>query len=569
MPITDLPFRFKDSTGSYEVNLHRVEKSSNKTISINGKNYKVSGGDDAVSQLRSHITKSNFKTFESFAKSVSKHIDPKGKENVLFHKILGKQEDVSIKSKPCEKITSQIKESTGTFFEIGRLLTGVSIKKQMPELLDLTFELVNRGELKKASNLFSFLQNHLPPQERIENFMRLGNAFAEYAEKHSDVIALDCAEFHFCMTRQSDNPDVLQLGESLIAKTHDKLKELATSGTEDQRKYARNLLDKIRIDDLMYESSFDEAFKLAAVYQSRIDTVDAPKPYHTNSQVIEIQDGERTLPIHVIVTGQRQKRNGVKDPVVILEPGLGCIASDWQLVQDRLPQDIQAISYDREGMAWSGKNEPASPERSISVLRSLLKDRGIDPPYIFVGHSYGGFLGQLYALEYSDEIVGMVLVDSAIEAHTPDPISAPQNEGLPPAAQMRFMHNEYGDFLDTPTASIVSTIRTTTNQQKTFEEELNTGLPHARDLLLEKLHNNPQPFAFPLKVITAGIFVPDKNKTEEENKTLEKLWNAEQKLLKGRSTSSKSAQVIAPKSDHFIMYYDHTLICEQITSLFG
>jgi pimeloyl-ACP methyl ester carboxylesterase len=41
----------------------------------------------------------------------------------------------------------------------------------------------------------------------------------------------------------------------------------------------------------------------------------------------------------------------------------------------------------------------------------MLKQAGLKPPYILVGHSFGGLVMRRFALEYSEEVAGVVLVD--------------------------------------------------------------------------------------------------------------------------------------------------------------
>lgn len=45
----------------------------------------------------------------------------------------------------------------------------------------------------------------------------------------------------------------------------------------------------------------------------------------------------------------------------------------------------------------------------------MLKNAGVEGPYILVGHSFGGLNMQLFAAEYPDEVVGMILVDASSE----------------------------------------------------------------------------------------------------------------------------------------------------------
>jgi pimeloyl-ACP methyl ester carboxylesterase len=55
---------------------------------------------------------------------------------------------------------------------------------------------------------------------------------------------------------------------------------------------------------------------------------------------------------------------------------------------------------------------PQHPEDVIGDLRNLLDAAGIEPPYVLLGASFGGLPAYLYANQYPDEVVGMVLLDA-------------------------------------------------------------------------------------------------------------------------------------------------------------
>jgi pimeloyl-ACP methyl ester carboxylesterase len=48
-------------------------------------------------------------------------------------------------------------------------------------------------------------------------------------------------------------------------------------------------------------------------------------------------------------------------------------------------------------------------------LHRLLQGARIDPAYVVVGHSYGGFVSRLFAARYPSDTAGLVLVDSSHE----------------------------------------------------------------------------------------------------------------------------------------------------------
>jgi pimeloyl-ACP methyl ester carboxylesterase len=89
---------------------------------------------------------------------------------------------------------------------------------------------------------------------------------------------------------------------------------------------------------------------------------------------------------------------------------------DWSLVQKQMGQKTQVCAYDRAGMGWSDPGpQPRTPSRIASDLHTLLANAGIPGPYVLVGHSVGGKNVRMFALQYPDEVAGMVLVDSRSE----------------------------------------------------------------------------------------------------------------------------------------------------------
>jgi pimeloyl-ACP methyl ester carboxylesterase len=84
-------------------------------------------------------------------------------------------------------------------------------------------------------------------------------------------------------------------------------------------------------------------------------------------------------------------------------------------VQPELSKHATVISYDRAGFGWSTQTMERPTCSYVDDLRLLLKIVGLKPPYLLVGHSYGMIM-RLYAAEYPDEIMGVVLVDSTHES---------------------------------------------------------------------------------------------------------------------------------------------------------
>lgn len=98
---------------------------------------------------------------------------------------------------------------------------------------------------------------------------------------------------------------------------------------------------------------------------------------------------------------------------VVFENGLGARMEWWKDVLPEISKDATTFAYNRPGY---GKSDPASTPRDgshiVDELRILLRAKGLNPPYILVGHSLGGLYMQLFARRHPEEVSALVLVES-------------------------------------------------------------------------------------------------------------------------------------------------------------
>ena len=99
---------------------------------------------------------------------------------------------------------------------------------------------------------------------------------------------------------------------------------------------------------------------------------------------------------------------------IILESGGGMSSDVYSEIQDQLAHQNQmrVLSYDRSGF---GKSE-LGPEHfnaldEVNTLYKCLSILNISRNLILVGHSWGGYLIQLFTQHYPDLVSGLVLID--------------------------------------------------------------------------------------------------------------------------------------------------------------
>ncbi|MEY2929840.1 MAG: hypothetical protein RL033_589 [Pseudomonadota bacterium] len=103
---------------------------------------------------------------------------------------------------------------------------------------------------------------------------------------------------------------------------------------------------------------------------------------------------------------------GNDGPTVILEAMGDGTSVNWAWVQPQVAELTRVCAYDRAGRGWS-EASPA-PRDALHIaqeLRSLLANAGEVPPFVLVGHSFGGLVTRMYAAAFPHEVAGMVIVD--------------------------------------------------------------------------------------------------------------------------------------------------------------
>ena len=118
--------------------------------------------------------------------------------------------------------------------------------------------------------------------------------------------------------------------------------------------------------------------------------------------------------VRVLTLGLDDRASG--EPVFVLQSGGGASLETWP---PSLLRNIAAlapvVAYDRPGLGLSQfYGQDPSPQRVAAHLTALLEVLGVGPPYILVGHSWGGPLILYFAAQRSQDISGLVYIDPSL-----------------------------------------------------------------------------------------------------------------------------------------------------------
>ena len=132
--------------------------------------------------------------------------------------------------------------------------------------------------------------------------------------------------------------------------------------------------------------------------------------------------------------------DGGPGPTVVFEPGVGGDHSLWPIA-DRIRDQALACVYDRAGNGDSGvPDERMTARTDVADLHALLEVANIPRPVIIVGHSYGGMVAWIEAVEHPDEVVGIVLIDG------PPPSGSDLLESVLTDGERQRFHDAFVDF---------------------------------------------------------------------------------------------------------------------------
>ncbi len=120
------------------------------------------------------------------------------------------------------------------------------------------------------------------------------------------------------------------------------------------------------------------------------------------------------VPVHVLIKGT--------GPDLVLIHGASGNLRDFDFhVIDRLSDRYRVIAFDRPGLGYTGRTDPAYASafttraetlaEQATLLQAAAAQLGADKPLV-LGQSYGGSVALAWALDHPDHIAGLILVSA-------------------------------------------------------------------------------------------------------------------------------------------------------------
>ncbi|MHA7138646.1 alpha/beta fold hydrolase [Rossellomorea arthrocnemi] len=212
-------------------------------------------------------------------------------------------------------------------------------------------------------------------------------------------------------------------------------------------------------------------------------------------------------------------------PTVVMDAGYGDYSKAWDSVIEDLSMLSNVLIYDRAGLGKSAtSSNPRTSREMVKELKELLIEAKIKPPYILVGHSFGGVNLRMFATEYQNEVRGLVLVDSTPEDY-----------------RERFLPTMSRDF------------QQAYNKQFIYEGNYDEFMES-----LKQLKDTRHKLNIPLIVLSAG-------KKAHYSRESQELWNKMQREI--LEISSESKLVIAENSAHYIQNDEPEVVVSAVKKL--
>lgn len=114
--------------------------------------------------------------------------------------------------------------------------------------------------------------------------------------------------------------------------------------------------------------------------------------------------------IETFTAGLENNQQG--KPVIVFENGMASKYGNWEPIINEVSKTSATFFYNRPRIGESENDSiPPTTKHIAENLRKMLREKNLLPPYLLVGHSFGGAYIRSFASYYPEEIAGLIFVD--------------------------------------------------------------------------------------------------------------------------------------------------------------
>lgn len=114
--------------------------------------------------------------------------------------------------------------------------------------------------------------------------------------------------------------------------------------------------------------------------------------------------------VEVSISGFENNKRG--RPVIVFENGRGSTFGSWDSVVNVVSHEYVTFRYNRPRLGKSeDDNVLPTMKYIVDLVREMLQNKGLEPPYLLVGHSFGASYIRSFASYYPEELAGVIFVD--------------------------------------------------------------------------------------------------------------------------------------------------------------
>jgi pimeloyl-ACP methyl ester carboxylesterase len=261
--------------------------------------------------------------------------------------------------------------------------------------------------------------------------------------------------------------------------------------------------------------------------------------------------------VEVFTSGLENNMKG--KPVIVFENGMASKLDSWKKVIEEVSKSSTVFSYNRPRIGESeNDSNPPTTKHIVDNLRAMLLQKGLEPPYLMVSHSFGGAYIRSFASYYPEEIAGLIFID-------PVDFTKKKGYGDLPYLEIGLTQHQIDSMFAKPYDNFIEKLYA--EMPKYYVEEVKiSGELHASEF--EECNRVPLPDV-PVHFIVAGGFSAigdDRGKTIFDK---EKLFRADSNLKMKRWLEllyplKYGKLIYCSKSDHAIQSDDPETVIASI-----